>query len=187
MFSWFKRKTPPSHPASVNPSPDGVPAWYRDFLDQVNRFWVANPIEPSKRSSFLLSSLRSAIEAGDENRVHLVLEVALQYEGIEKATCLGEMLLIRQHYRHQELVRELQRMAEPSAVPYLVSALNSNLDHMVEYNGSGSGVVAKWFSHALFDIGTPESIEALRVLSAHSDAEIRKEMTYRLTKLEESA
>lgn len=26
---------------------------------------------------------------------------------------------------------------------------------MIEYNESGSGVVAKWFSHALFDVGTP--------------------------------
>lgn len=49
-----------------------------------------------------------------------------------------------------------------------------------------SGVVAKWFSHALFDIGTPEAIEALKALSAHSETEVRDEMACRLTKLEGS-
>jgi hypothetical protein len=179
------KKSPLLQPASVKPNLDAVPSWYQDFLEQVERFWVVNQIEPSKRSSFLLSNLLSAIEAGDKDRVHLILEVALQFDHAEKAVLLCEMLLIKQHYRHQELVRELQLMAEPSAVPYLVKAFTSNLDYMDEYNGSGSGVVAKWFSHALLDIGTPEAIEALRAFSAHSDAEVREEMAYRLTKLED--
>ncbi|MDT3457453.1 hypothetical protein ROV96_19045 [Stenotrophomonas pavanii] len=185
MFSWFKPKAVPPQPVNPGPSLDGV-SWYDDILTKVESFWVVNPIEPSQRSSFLLSYLHSAIEAGDKDRVYLALEVALQSEGTEKAACLCEMLLVREHDRHQELVRELQLMAEPSAVPYLVQAFNSNLDHMVEYNGSGSGVVAKWFSHAFFDIGTPEAIEAIKTLSAHSDTEVRDEMAYRLAKLEGS-
>jgi len=185
MFSGFKPKAAPPPPVNLRPSLDGV-SWFQDILTKVESFWAMNPIEPSKRSSFLLNYFRSAIEAGDKGRVYLALEVALQSEGTETAVCLCEMLLVREHDRHQELVRELQLMAEPSAVPYLVKALNSNLSHMVEYNGSGSGVVAKWFSHALLDIGTPEAIEALKALSVHSDTEVRDEMAYRLTKLEGS-
>jgi len=147
---------------------------------------MINSTLASRSNKSLLNYLCSAIEAGDKGRVYLALEVALQSEGAETAACLCEMLLVREHDRHQELVRQLQLMAEASAVPYLVEALNSNLDHMVEYNGSGSGVVAKWFSHALFDIGTPEAIEALKALSAHSDTEVRDEMAYRLTRLEGS-
>ena len=36
---------------------------------------------------------------------------------------------------------------------------------------------------SLLDIGTPEAVEALRAFSAHSDAEVREEMAYRLAKL----
>lgn len=50
---------------------------------------------------------------------------------------------------------------------------------MIEYNGSVSGVVAKWFSHVLFDIGTPEAIEALKAFSVQWDTEVREEVAYR--------
>jgi len=40
-------------------------------------------------------------------------------------------------------------------------------------------VVAKWFSDALFDIGTPEVIEALKAFSVQADTEVREEMAYR--------
>lgn len=51
--------------------------------------------------------------------------------------------------------------------------------YMIEHNGSVSGVVAKWFSDALFDIGIPEAIEALKAFSVHWDTEVREEVAYR--------
>ena len=186
MFSWFKRKTAPPTPSSPSASiPKDATARLEEFEKDVRQFWKVHPVERSERRPYLLTTLRRAIDSRDETLIELVLEVALRSDEPDKVTCLGEMLLVREHYRHQELVRELQLMADPKAVTYLIKALNTNLEHMVNYNGSGSGVVAKWFSHALLDIGSVEAIEALKAFSNHADPEVRDEMLYRLGKLAE--
>lgn len=159
------------------------PSWSERHEEALRLFWEQSRVELSQRKEFVLTELHKAITDGDEDRVNLLVDLMLQSDDDDKIDVLNEMLLIKGHRRHQEIVREIQIIAKPSSAPYLRRALEDGIDHMIEYNGSGSGVVAKWFSHALFDIGTPDAIETLRVFSTHPDAEIRDEMLYRLSKL----
>lgn len=86
------------------------------------------------------------------------------------------------HRYHQRVVRELQHMRDPSSTPVLRSALANGFDRYA-YTCSDDGVIAKWFSWALAEIGTTEAIEVLREFARSENAEIRAEMEYRLAKL----
>jgi len=44
-------------------------------------------------------------------------------------------------------------------------------------------VIAKWFSWALFSIGTKEATEVIKEFSNSKDEGIRNEMIYRLNKI----
>lgn len=51
------------------------------------------------------------------------------------------------------------------------------------YTGSDDEVIAKWFSHALAEIGTAEAIEVIKEFCADDNAGIAEEMRYRVKKL----
>lgn len=90
-----------------------------------------------------MNYLRSAIETGDKDRAYLALEVVLQSKGTETAIRLCEMLLVREYNRYQELVRELQLMAEPSADSYLVKQMKTT-DWLAIYGAVISTLVFLW-------------------------------------------
>ncbi|MCC8505261.1 hypothetical protein ACE8C3_04020, partial [Xanthomonas euvesicatoria pv. euvesicatoria] len=86
------------------------------------------------------------------------------------------------HELHQEITREIQLLRRPSSVTYIRQVL-ANGFQMFEYTCSEPGVIAKWFSHALADIDTPESIAVIEEFAKCSDPEIAEEMTYRLRRI----
>lgn len=184
ILKWFKKEREPA-PVRVIPTPASS-SWYEQHLEDVRLFWQKNRVEPARRKDFLLAEIQQAIASSDERRVWLLTDVVLDWDGPGKADVLNEVLLIKGHRRHQEIVREIQLLADPSSVPYLRRLFDQELTFMSDYNGSGTGVVAKWFSHALFSIGTQEAIEALRTYAQHPDEEVREEMLYRLGKLDAS-
>jgi hypothetical protein len=51
-------------------------------------------------------------------------------------------------------------MALPSGVVFIQAVLSGGFAHLA-YNFSDSAVIAKWFSHALFAIGTDEAIAVI--------------------------
>ncbi len=57
---------------------------------------------------------------------------------------------------------------------------------MLEYTCSEPGVIAKWFSHALADINTPESIALIKEIATSGKPEVAEEMAYRLRRLNAS-
>lgn len=73
----------------------------------------------------------------------------------------------------------LQHIKSPSSVPFIREILNSNFDYL-QYTYSESGVIAKWFSHALHAIHTEEAIAVIHAFATHPDRGIRDEMRYRL-------
>lgn len=156
----------------------------RAFQEDVRLFWEKNPCKDTHRSDFLLDQLNNAIATGDEARVDLLVEIAMVDASAENLTTLHEMLLVEGHRHHQEIIRVLQLLARPASIPALRKAFEQGQDHMVDYNGSGYGSVAKWFSHALADIGTPDAIDTLRAFSRYPDEEVANEMLYRLSKVE---
>jgi hypothetical protein len=156
---------------------------YEKHMEAVRSFWERNHVEPAQRKTFILAELQTAIANGDNDRVYLLVDVALALNDDGRVDLMNEMLLIKGHRRHQEIVKEIQSLANASSVPYLRRAFEEHLDYMADYNGSGTGVVAKWFSHALFRIGTQEALQLLTAWSTHPDGEVRDEMLYRLSKL----
>lgn len=145
------------------------------------------PSIPSSLSSNdavpLCDQLAHAMQQGDVDEIETL--VYLIYDSDQKVTCrelLQELLLLRFHRSHQRVVFTLQALRDPRSVPVLRQALAMPFDHLA-YNHSDSEVIAKWFSHALAAIGTPEAIQVLRDFAQSPDPGIRAEMQYRLTKL----
>lgn len=146
-------------------------------------FWETHPVEPSQRSRFLLDRFERACAQGDRDQASLMVETAIALGSADSLEALHEMLFWSGHYRHQAIVRELQLLADPSSTAVLRRAFEQNLRGFARRNCSETGVVAKWFSHAWFDIGTPEAIECLRAFADHPDRQVAEEMRYRLEKL----
>ncbi len=90
------------------------------------------------------------------------------------------------HRSHQRILRELQRLRDPSSVPVLRAALTDGFDRYA-YTCSEDGVIAKWFSWALAEIGSAEAIAVLDDFARSENPEIREEMKYRLAKLSKRA
>jgi HEAT repeat protein len=123
------------------------------------------------------------MQQGDVDKIETL--VYLIYDSDQKVACrelLQELLLLRFHRSHQRVVFTLQALRDPRSVPILRQALAMPFDHLADYPCE-SEVIAKWFSHALADIGTPEAIQVLREFAQSPDPGIRAEMQYRLTKL----
>lgn len=99
-----------------------------------------------------------------------------------RADILNNLLLMPGHKLHQEVSREIQSLRAPSSVPYIRRVLAGGFD-MFEYTCSEPGVIAKWFSHALANIGTPEAIAVIEEFAGSKDREVADEMAYRLRRL----
>lgn len=94
---------------------------------------------------------------------------------------LHELVRHPGHRRHQAVVRQLQLLRRAASVHHLRAALVEGFE-VYRYTCSEDRVIAKWFSWALYDIGTAEALAVLREFSASSNAAVSAEMSYRLAK-----
>ncbi len=85
------------------------------------------------------------------------------------------------HRCHQRVILRLQHLRDASSVPVLRAALAAGFDRYA-YTCSEDGVIAKWFSWALAEIGTAEAIEVLHEFARSENPEVRAQMRYRLAK-----
>ena len=140
-------------------------------------------IEEASIKDFVLEEMRAASTDGDWDACLALLSLA---RGIadpqRKAEVLNSMLVMPEHRIHQEVTMEIQRLAHHSSVPYIRKILESNFETLA-YTCSDDEVLAKWFSHALAKIGTPESISLIREFAASANSGIAHEMRYRLAKV----
>ncbi len=103
---------------------------------------------------------------------------------VVKADTLNALLVMPDHQMHQAVAMEIQELESASSVPYIRSVLAGGFG-MLEYASSDSETLAKWFSHALARINTPEAIALMREYAQSSDAGIAREMNYRLETIRE--
>jgi HEAT repeat protein len=96
---------------------------------------------------------------------------------------LNELLITPGHTQHQLIAKILQDVKSPSTVPFVRKALESNFDYL-EYTCSDSEAIAKWFSWLLLSIGTEDAVNLIKEYTQSTDEGIRKEMIYRLSKME---
>lgn len=126
--------------------------------------------------------LQTAIQKQDHELLEEVIELFWNFDPknlIEEE--FNQLLLTPNHYQHQYLTKYLQDVLRfESSVSVIDQILTQGFEYMNHY--SEDGVIAKWFSHALMDIGTPEAIAVLKKHAESSNPEIREEMLYRLLK-----
>ncbi|MFV5191488.1 MULTISPECIES: hypothetical protein [Acinetobacter] len=109
--------------------------------------------------------------------------MAFKIENLEiRASALNHLLLLDGHDQHQMITKELQGLAHPSSVAIIARILEQDFKRF-EYTASDDGVIAKWFSHALADIGTLDAMAVLKRYAQSQNQDIAQEMQYRLRKI----
>ena len=132
---------------------------------------------------FVLREMHVAIEGRDWEAWQALLGVTYAIADHQvKADVLNSLLVMPGHTLHQEATMEIQQLRSSSSVPYIRRMLESNFETL-EYTCSEHETIAKWFSHALAKINTPESIAVIREFSVFGNEGIAREMKYRLERI----
>lgn len=132
-------------------------------------------------NSAFKEKLQIAIQKQDKELLEEAIKLLWDFEPIAFVENeFNQLLLTPNHSQHQYLLKYLQVLRFESSVPYLDQALTQGFDYINYY--SEDVVVAKWFSHALIDIGTEEAIAVLKKHAESANEEIQGEMRYRLLK-----
>lgn len=134
-------------------------------------------------ADFIKRELREAIKSKDEEKIERAINLMWFYKDYEQFIDeLNILLLEPNHWTHQMIAKTIQDLKNPKSIPFIRKALESNFDYL-EYTCSESNVIAKWFSWALFSIGTNEAINLIEEYTKSDDEGIRNEMIYRLDKV----
>lgn len=162
----------------------------RELVTKVNsgqltteQFHQQFPVDIRKSKDYVIREIRIAID--NENIDELELAISLIWlAGTDKqfVDILNELLIYPNHRSHQFVTKTIQEIKSPSSVPFIRQVLQNNFQFLA-YTCSDSDAIAKWFSWALYSIGTTDAIELMREYSNSSDEGIRKEMIYRLNKV----
>ena len=122
-------------------------------------------------------AVRTALASGDFDGVDQILQRC------DLATLpvdvLNDLLVSDLHRQHQQVARVLQLARDPSTVPFAEASLRRGFSRLA-YTASDDGVIAKWHSWLLADIGTPDAIQLLQEYARSDNPQIAEAMTYRL-------
>jgi len=131
---------------------------------------------------FIKKELKESIESKNLESIERAISLMWFYKDCEPFIDELNILLLEPNHRsHQVVTKKIQDLANPKSVPFIKKALESNFDYLA-YTCSNSGAIAKWFSWALFSIGTEDAINLIKEYTKSEDEEIRNEMIYRLNK-----
>ncbi len=154
-----------------------------DKLHDVPRLYQLAGVTPATIKRYILDGMAAAIDEADWDAWHTLLAMAGTIAHPQtRADVLNALLLMPGHELHQEVTRAIQELGSPLSVPCIRAVLEGGFDFL-EYTCSDDNVIAKWFSHALASIGTPEAIELIKEYADSGNAGIASEMRYRLGKL----
>ena len=157
--------------------------WYSNHRKKVESFWEKADLDDEHKVQYLLDSLSKAIEENDEDEIEVLVDAAYEIEPEAlQIEALNELLLIDGHEKHQEITRKMQLFRAQSSVKYIEKALELGFDRLA-YTCSEDEVIAKWFSHALADIGTAKAITIIEKYASDTNKGISSEMQYRLNKV----
>ncbi len=187
-------------PASVVNADPALEAFFREggpysaFMDE---FYIRRGADPRQeirkekgdvmdRSQDLRAALLNVISRQDSDGLDSAIEPLLRAGEPHRYQDLFQQLLVLPgHHHHQEVAMELQQTGDPSTISYVRQVFAQGFDYL-DYTCSDSDAIAKWFSHLLWKIGTPEALALIEEYAEHPDEGIREEMRYRLKRIAES-
>jgi hypothetical protein len=142
------------------------------------------PVDPRRDESYITTEVRNAIQTADPDEIDQSIYLMwLSDNKIAFADLLNELLVNPNHTQHQYIAKALQDdVKSPSSIPFIDKALATHFDYL-DYTCSESGVIAKWFSWLLYEIGTPEAIAVMQRYADDQDEGISNEMKHRLAKV----
>lgn len=147
-------------------------------------FYRSFPVDIRYSKEYVIREVRSAIDSADSGNLELVIPLIWLSEPDKRfVDILNELLIIPNHRHHQFITKTIQELQSPSSIPFIRRALESKFDYL-KYTCSDSDAIAKWFSWALYSIGTTEAIELMKEYTNSDDEGVKKEMVYRLSKVE---
>ncbi len=178
-----------------------IPDFYKDgyeLSDKIlygsNVFITPGGIFGSKGNGYVRVSLCADVGIFEraieriKSKLILTIETLKKIQYFDLQPCqaeinlLNELVLDKSHNQHQYIVLKIQKTADPSSVPYLRQALENGFA-IYQYTCSDDDTIAKWFSHALYSIGTAEAIRGIKDFAVSENELIAKEMQYRLSKI----
>jgi hypothetical protein len=146
-------------------------------------FFKEFSVDIKNNASFVKDEIRAAINIADPDQLQMTMSLIwLSGNTHLFIDLLNELLINPNHRSHQRIAKTLQETPSSTTVPFVRKALENNFDYL-EYTCSDSDAIAKWFSWLLYAIGTPEAIELMKEYSHSADEGIKKEMLYRLRKV----
>ena len=98
-------------------------------------------------SQFVRREIEAALESNCEEEVEYAVQLLLLHDG-DLVDLKNHLLVVPGHRHHQEIAKELQRIADPSTVPFVARVLAGGF-HELDYTCSESSAIAKWFSWLL--------------------------------------
>lgn len=154
-----------------------------DYYAKVDAFWGNANIADENKLTYLMEMFERGVQQSDADMLEIVADLAFKIENQEiRVSVLNQLLLLDGHYQHQMITKELQNIAHPLSVASIEKVLEQGFKRF-EYTASADGVIAKWFSHALADIGTEEAMALLKLYAQSENEEIAQEMKYRLRRI----
>ena len=154
------------------------------YLNKISREALAKEFgEEIENIEFIKKEVRDSLKTKDKDEIERAILLIWLYPDIEQLIDeLNILLLEPNHYSHQLVTKTIQDIGNSKSTPFIKKALESGFDYL-DYTCSESEVIAKWFSHALYSIGTQEAIDIIKEFSKSADEGISKEMNYRLQKV----
>lgn len=141
------------------------------------------PIDVNRNAPYLIDAINEAMKSAKNKTLNSLINlIYLCDDKTPFVDVLNELMLNPNHKSHQFVVKTLQHLKQPSSVKFIERALETDFKYL-DYTASEPEVIAKWFSWALFSIGTEEAVNALKKYAQSNNAGIKKEMMYRLSKL----
>lgn len=136
-------------------------------------------------ATFIEDEVRRAIVKRNADDLDVAIDLIHFHEKpADLIEVLNELLVNPKHTKHQIVTRHLQNIAAPSSIPFIQRVLESEFDYL-QYTCSESDAIAKWFSWALFEIGTQEAFDLIEYYTKSEDVGIKKEMEYRWQKVKQ--
>jgi HEAT repeat protein len=148
-----------------------------------DEFYRKFPADIRKAKDYVVREIQDSIKQGDTEELDIAISL-IWLSGTDELfiDILNQLLINPNHRSHQFVTRTIQELQSPTSVPFIKQVLESNFSYLT-YTCSDSDAIAKWFSWALYEIGTKDAIKLMKEYSKSPDEGIRKEMIYRLKKV----